>query len=112
MKMRSQVKLPPLLLLMMMIIYLHRNGYEKLVVMFWDTMDYDAYAIIDDIVMTQAHADEDILKEKRNKSGKLDPEEGEDKEEEAEREETDGKSEVPIPIVSEALEAIRVVNGF
>jgi hypothetical protein len=53
--------------------------------------------------------DEDIVREVRNKNGKIDPEqEEEDKEEEEEEE----KTEVPAPGVSEALEAIRVVNRF
>jgi hypothetical protein len=70
--------------------------------------EYDAYATIDnDIVTTKARTDEDIVREVRHKNGKLDPEqEEEDKEEEEE------EVEVPTPRVSEALEAIRVVNRF
>jgi hypothetical protein len=45
--------------------------------------------------------------EVRHKNGKLDPEQEEDKEKEEEE-----KVEVPTPSVSEALEAIRVVNCF
>jgi hypothetical protein len=72
--------------------------------------NYDKYATIDDgIVTTEAQTDEDIVREVRNKNGKLDPEqEEEDKDEEVEEE----KAEVPAPSVSEALEAIRVVNRF
>jgi hypothetical protein len=72
--------------------------------------DYDKYATIDDdIVTTEEQTDEDIVREVRNKNGKLDPEqEEEDKEEEEEEE----KAEVPAPSVSETLEAIGVVNRF
>jgi hypothetical protein len=58
--------------------------------MLWRHYDYDACAIINgDIVMTEALTDEDIVREVRNKNGKLHPEEGEGGEgnkEEAERE--------------------------
>jgi hypothetical protein len=75
--------------------------------------DYDKYAKIDDdIVTTKAQTDKDIVREVRNKNGKLDPEQEEEDNEEEEEEE---KAEVPAPSVSEALEAttpIRVVNRF
>jgi hypothetical protein len=47
---------------------------QKLVVMFRGHYDYDACAIIDgDIVRTEAHTDEDIVREVTNKNGKFDP---------------------------------------
>jgi hypothetical protein len=72
--------------------------------------DYNKYATIDDVIVTtEAQTDEAIVREVRNKNGKLDPEqEEEDKEEKGVEE----KAEVPAPSVSEALEAIRVVNRF
>jgi hypothetical protein len=50
--------------------------------------EYDAYATIDDdIVTTEAQTDKDIVREVRNKNGKLDPEKEEDDKEEEEEEE-------------------------
>jgi hypothetical protein len=74
--------------------------------------DCDACAIIDDIVTTKVQTDEEIVREIRNKNGEPGPQEGEDKEEGAKREETEEKPEVPVPTMSEALEALRVVNHF
>jgi hypothetical protein len=74
--------------------------------MVWDTMT-DTYATIDDTGMTEAQRDKDIVREVRNKDGKHDPEQAYKEEEEKEE-----KAEMPIPTVSVALEAIRVVNHF
>lgn len=59
--------------------------------------DYEACAIIDgDIARTEAHTDEDIVREVRNKNGKLDPEEGGggENKDEAEREKTERKNQL------------------
>jgi hypothetical protein len=56
---------------------------------------YDAYATTDnDIVTTDTQTDEEIVRKVRYKEGKLDPEEeeGDDKDEEANREETKEKT--------------------
>jgi hypothetical protein len=73
----------------------------------------DMYAIIDDDVKTETQTAEDIIREIRNKNGKLDLEEEEEGgggEEEEEEEEDD--DDVPIHTVSEALETIRILNCF
>jgi hypothetical protein len=68
--------------------------------------DYDAYATIDeDIVTTEAQTDDDIVSEVKKDRAEEDIEE----EDEEGGEEC---SEVSIPTVSNALEAIRVVNLF
>jgi hypothetical protein len=84
--------------------------------------EYEAYATIDNYIFTtKARTDEDIVREVRYKNEKLDPEQEEEEkveveEEEEEKveveEEEEEKVEVPTPCVSEALEAIRVVNRF
>jgi hypothetical protein len=62
--------------------------------------DYEACAIIDgDIARTEAHTDEDIVREVRNKNGKLDPDEGGgggggENTDEAEREKTERKNQL------------------
>ncbi|XP_023721482.1 tigger transposable element-derived protein 4-like [Cryptotermes secundus] len=63
--------------------------------------DYEAYATIDDnIVTTEAQTDDDIVSEVKKDTEEEDEEGGEE------------CSEVSIPTVSDALEAIRVVNLF
>ena len=68
--------------------------------------DYEAYAKIDDdIVTTEVQTDDDIVSEVKKDRAEEDTEE----EDEEGGEEC---SEVSIPTVSDALEAIRVVNLF
>ena len=63
--------------------------------------DYEAYATIDDdIVTTEAQTDDDIVSEVKKDTEEEDEEGGEE------------CSEVSIPTVSDALEAIRVVKFF
>jgi hypothetical protein len=106
MKMTSKLRLPPLLFMMMTCLY--PNGREKIDC--YVLGHCDAYATIDDAIFTtEAQADEYIVREVRNKGWKHYAGQQVEDKEEAEEEE---KTEVPIPTVSEALEAIRVVNRF
>lgn len=68
--------------------------------------DYDMYAIIDDdLITTEVQTEDEIVSEVKNKGHS-------DHEEEEEQDDKEEKNKVPVPTVSDALEAIRVVSMF
>jgi hypothetical protein len=89
----------------MMMICLCPSGCGKLIVAFWDTVTVIAY---DDIVMADIETYEETVREMKIKDGK----EAEEPEEEDKEEEKVEKVELSIPTLSEALEAIGIVNRF
>ncbi|PSN49856.1 hypothetical protein C0J52_14133 [Blattella germanica] len=66
--------------------------------------DYDMYAIIDDLITTEVQTEDEIVSEVKNK--------GHSDHEEEEQDDKEEKNKVPVPTVSDALEAIRVVSMF